>query len=130
MISAIVLMLSVSSFCSRTIAFLPGSSLRNNLNRRVNTRNLSMASAVRVTTYNVLSSDLGGADYFTSCRPEDLKASYRLGVLKQKLDIETDSKAIICLQEVSTVWAGVLHTYFANRGYHMVTGLYGNKFNG
>ena len=32
-----------------------------------------MSTGVRVTTYNVLSSHLGGADYFTSCKPEHLE---------------------------------------------------------
>ena len=41
-----------------------------------------------------------------------------------------NNNTIICLQEVSYATAGALHTFFANRQYHMVTGLYGNKFNG
>jgi len=40
------------------------------------------------------------------------------------------SGAVICLQEVSTLWAGDLHVYFAKHGYYFITGLYGNKFNG
>ena len=87
-------------------------------------------SSVRVATYNVLSSHLGGADYFTSCKPEHLDAGARLETLKKKLDVEIASKAIICLQEISTPWACLLHVYFVSKGYHMVTGLYGNKFNG
>ena len=46
------------------------------------------------------------------------------------VDKEISDGAIISLQEVSHQWAGVLHAYFAARGYYMVTGLYGNKFNG
>ena len=50
-------------------------------------------------------------------------------------DIDTDTtdrrtKTIFCLQEVSYEWAGHLHTFFANHGYHVVTGLYGKPFNG
>jgi hypothetical protein len=41
-----------------------------------------------------------------------------------------NKNTIICLQEVSYDWAGALHTFFANRGYHLVTGLYGKPFNG
>lgn len=37
---------------------------------------------------------------------------------------------ICCLQEVSYDWAGELHTFFANHGYHMVTGLYGKWYSG
>ena len=87
-------------------------------------------SSVRVTTYNVLSSHLGGTDYFTSCKPEHLDASARLETLKKKLDVEIESKAIICLQEISTPWACLLHVYFVSKGYHMVTALYGNQYNG
>jgi hypothetical protein len=38
--------------------------------------------------------------------------------------------SIICLQEISTMWAGHLHTFFANNDYYLVTGLYGNRNNG
>ena len=131
MISALLLMLSFSSVISRSSAFaLTKSTVSSSLVRQIHSSRLSMSSNVRVTTYNVLSSSLGGADYFTSCKPEHLDANYRLKQLKKKLDIEIEAKAIICLQEVSTPWAGALHVYFANRGYHMITGLYGKKFDG
>ena len=94
-------------------------------------RYLQMSTrSIRITTYNVLSSSLAGADYFTNCKKEFLAADYRLKVLKSKLSKEIDAKSIICLQEVSTFWAGALHVYFASKNYHMITGLYGNKFNG
>lgn len=119
------------SFSSRVTAFTPiASTCKNAFRRTFQSSRLTMSTEVKITTYNVLSSHLGGADYFTSCKPADLDANYRLEVLKKKLDLEIESKAIICLQEVSTPWAGYLHAYFANRGYHMITGLYGNKFNG
>lgn len=120
-------------FVSKTLAFSPSKnniqqSISNNIKRTIHNSRLNMS--VKVTTYNVLSSHLGGADYFTSCKPQDLDPKYRLGKLKEKLDKEIKSRSIICLQEISTTWAGDLHTYFANNGYYMVTGLYGNKFNG
>lgn len=87
-------------------------------------------SSIRVTTYNVLSSQLARADYFSFCNPKWLQASYRLTKIKEKMDAEVARKSIICLQEVSTAWAGNLHAYFAARGYHLITGLYGGKFNG
>ena len=92
---------------------------------------MSAASTnVRVTTYNVLSSQLARSDYFTFCNPKWLQASHRLGKIKEKMEVEVAKKSIICLQEVSTYWAGNLHSYFAARGYHFITGLYGSKFNG
>jgi len=74
--------------------------------------------------------ELARPDHFSSYDPDHLLASQRYPAVVQKLDAEVDSKAVICLQEVSTEWAGLLHQYFANRGYHMVTGLYGKKFSG
>ncbi len=89
-----------------------------------------MSTSVKVTSYNVLSSSLCEPNYFQACNPEFLAPTHRLNILKQKLDKETDTKAVVCLQEVSTLWAGELHTYFSKKGYHFVTGLYGNKFDG
>jgi len=37
---------------------------------------------------------------------------------------------IFCLQEVCYPFASALHAFFARKGYHFVTGLYGKKFNG
>ncbi len=87
-------------------------------------------SDVKITSYNVLSSFLSAANYFKNCKPEFLEPNYRLNELFKKLDIETDQDAVICLQEISTPWAGKLHSYFSEKGYYLVTGLYGNKWNG
>lgn len=64
-----------------------------------------------------------------------MEPSYRLPLILKKLDEEiagapAGNPAVICLQEVSNDWAEAFHTWFANRGYHLVTGLYGQKFNG
>lgn len=85
---------------------------------------------IRVASYNVLSSHLASADFYSTLNPEHLKASNRLPVVLQKIEDEVQKKSIICLQEVSYDWAGEFHTYFANKGYHVVSGLYGKKFNG
>eukprot|EP00339_Tiarina_fusa_P026994 CAMPEP_0117001610 /NCGR_PEP_ID=MMETSP0472-20121206/3554_1 /TAXON_ID=693140 ORGANISM="Tiarina fusus, Strain LIS" /NCGR_SAMPLE_ID=MMETSP0472 /ASSEMBLY_ACC=CAM_ASM_000603 /LENGTH=341 /DNA_ID=CAMNT_0004701679 /DNA_START=103 /DNA_END=1129 /DNA_ORIENTATION=+ len=85
---------------------------------------------IRVVSYNVLSSHLADPSHFTTLNPEHLLAANRLPVVLEKLDEEIDKKICDILQEVSNDWAGSLHTYFANRGYHLATGLYGNKFNG
>jgi len=37
---------------------------------------------------------------------------------------------IVCLQEVSYDWAGAFSTFFANKGYHLVTCNYGKKSSG
>ena len=90
---------------------------------------------VRIVSYNILSSELADPEFFTKCKPEHLDASARLPKILDKLQTEIDtspnnSPVVFCLQEVSHDWATGLHIFFAERGYHMVTGLYGKKFNG
>jgi hypothetical protein len=63
-------------------------------------------STVRVVTYNVLCSHLGGPDWFQACKPEDLKPSTRLERVLAKLEVEMAKDSVICLQEVSMTWAG------------------------
>lgn len=90
------------------------------------------AFAVRVVSYNVLSSQLASPSHYTTLDPAHLEASNRLPLVLKKLEAEISEKpkSILCLQEVSQEWAGELHTWFANKGFHMITGLYGRKFNG
>lgn len=87
---------------------------------------------LRVVSYNVLSSHLASPSHFTTLNPEHLNAKNRLSMVLDKLEEQTKAshKSIICLQEVSYDWAGEFHTFFAKKGYHLVTGLYGRKFNG
>ena len=80
---------------------------------------------IRVTTYNVLSSHLAEPTYFTSCDPKNLDALVRLERVQKKLSVEMEKRSIIGLQEVSMTWSGPLHAFFANRGYHVVSHLYG-----
>lgn len=89
-----------------------------------------MSTSIKVSTYNVLSSSLSEASYFTACSPENLDPPTRLEKLRKKLQPEIDSKSIICLQEVSQEWAGNLFGYFLQQNYHFITGLYGSKFDG
>lgn len=92
-----------------------------------NTRQLT---TVKITSYNVLSSNLCEPNYFQSCSPEYLAPQYRFNVLKEKLDSEVSARSVICLQEVSQNWNGSLHSYFSSKGYHLITAPYGNKFDG
>lgn len=85
---------------------------------------------LRVATYNVLSSHLSGTDHYSTLNPDHLNPKNRLPVVLEKIDQEIEQSSIICLQEVSHDWAGSFHTHFAKHGYHLVTGLYGKKFNG
>jgi mRNA deadenylase 3'-5' endonuclease subunit Ccr4 len=90
----------------------------------------SSKMSVKVTSYNVLSSHLSAASYFTACQPEYCDPQYRFQLIQAKLDQEIASNAVICLQEVSTSWACHLHPYFIHHGYHFITGLYGNRYDG
>jgi 2',5'-phosphodiesterase len=98
------------------------------------TSTIVMASSethdARVVTYNVLSSSLCEPTYFTHCAPEDLDPPTRLKKTLVKLEDEMKKGAVIALQEVSQKWAGELHVFFAKRGYHLVSSLYGKPFNG
>jgi 2',5'-phosphodiesterase len=87
-------------------------------------------SDARVVSYNVLSSHLASPSHFTHCLAQHLDSNYRYAKLCEKLDLETAKRSIICLQEVSTDWAGLLHVYFFIKKYHFITALYGNKFGG
>jgi len=96
-------------------------------------RSRPSAFAVRVVSYNVLSSHLAAPSHFSTLDPAHLEASSRLPLVFKKLDEEitsSENSVVVCLQEVSYDWAGAFHTWFANRGYHLITGLYGKKFNG
>jgi 2',5'-phosphodiesterase len=102
-------------------------------------------TSFRVVTYNVLSSHLASPSHYTTAKPEHLLASNRIEKILAKLDREIDPPAttneaaasapaaaavVFCLQEVSYEFAGPIHTFFANRGFHVVSGLYGKPFNG
>jgi 2',5'-phosphodiesterase len=85
---------------------------------------------IRVVSYNILSSHLADPQHFSTLNPDHLAADKRFPVILKKVQEEMDNSSIICLQEVSQDWAGPLHSFCANNGYHLVTGLYGKKFNG
>ena len=74
----------------------------------------------RLATYNVLCSELSEPEYFTKCSPEDLDPETRYRRVLARLGPEMERNAVICLQEVSREWAGRLHSFFAQRGYHFV----------
>jgi len=91
---------------------------------------MSMSNSIHIVSYNVLSSHLGGADYFTSCLPEYLTPRYRLTKLQEQLEMPISKHAIICLQEVSTLWLGHLNSFFLNHDYYLISGMYGHRMNG
>mmetsp|Transcript_14496 Transcript_14496/g.31184 ORF Transcript_14496/g.31184 Transcript_14496/m.31184 type:complete len:467 (+) Transcript_14496:176-1576(+) len=102
-------------------------------------------NSVRVVSYNLLSSKLARPSHFTHSDPDHLEADYRLPLILDKLDEamnrgfdgnddgvakSSPPPTVYALQEVCYPFASALHTFFAQRGYHFVTGLYGRPFNG
>jgi 2',5'-phosphodiesterase len=85
---------------------------------------------VRIATYNSLSSHLSAPDHFKHCHPSDLEPATRFCRMQQKLEAEIRQNAVICLQEISQLWAGLLHAFFQQRHYHFVTALYGGPWSG
>ncbi len=122
------------SFTSSSLTTLSASPSADKMSTRIDSStSLSAPISVRVVSYNLLSSHLAEPDYHTKCQPEDLLASNRLARILNKLEheIETAQEPVVfCLQEVSHDWAKALHVFFAGRNYHLVTALYGRKFNG
>lgn len=121
-------LLSLSSFFGSLEAILPKSFGFTSVAAMAPQQNSPLQ--VRVASYNVLSSHLSGVDHYSTLNPDHLNPKNRLPVVLQKIDEEIERSSIICLQEVSHDWAGSFHSHFANKGYHLVTGLYGKKFNG
>lgn len=79
----------------------------------------------RFVTYNILSSHFSEPEHFVKCDRADLNPETRLKRVMGKLLPEMAQQSIICLQEVSTLWAGEFHRFFVEQGYYLVTGLYG-----
>lgn len=104
----------------------------------VNHNSENIPTRIRVVSYNLLSSHLAQPSHHTKCSPEHLDASNRfpkiLAKLQEQIDNHKNDEGVIpvvfCLQEVSHDWAKQLHIFFAERGYHLITALYGKRFNG
>lgn len=83
-----------------------------------------------VVTYNILSSSLSSPDWFRFCDPHDLEPNVRLARILSKLSLEVERRSIICLQEISRHWSGKLYAFFQQRGYTLITSLYGAAITG
>jgi len=87
-------------------------------------------TSIKIISYNILSSHLSEPDHYPMCSAEACSPQYRFALICRVLNDETSKGTIICLQEVSALWAGWLHTFFSHRNYVFVSDLYGHKFNG
>eukprot|EP00577_Skeletonema_sp_RCC1716_P007995 CAMPEP_0113401728 /NCGR_PEP_ID=MMETSP0013_2-20120614/16859_1 /TAXON_ID=2843 ORGANISM="Skeletonema costatum, Strain 1716" /NCGR_SAMPLE_ID=MMETSP0013_2 /ASSEMBLY_ACC=CAM_ASM_000158 /LENGTH=733 /DNA_ID=CAMNT_0000286979 /DNA_START=115 /DNA_END=2319 /DNA_ORIENTATION=- /assembly_acc=CAM_ASM_000158 len=126
-----------------------------NNNGSDDTNDSQIINNVRIVSYNVLSSKLARPSHFTHSDPDHLTMEYRLPLILQKLEEEMNRSTsssdvagmedevskedeqspsppptIFALQEICYSFTSELHTFFAQRGYQFVTGLYGKSFNG
>ena len=87
---------------------------------------------VNVITYNLLSSNLSDPSFVIGSSPINCDPKNRLLKIFDIFDefILNENTPIICLQELSQEWTGQFHTFFSERGYYLITSLYGNRFNG
>lgn len=85
---------------------------------------------VNVISYNVLSSSLASPGYFVHCEPKNLYSENRFVKLTAKLEEQVRRKAVICLQEVSTAWAGQLHSFFQKEDYYLISSHYTKGWQG
>jgi mRNA deadenylase 3'-5' endonuclease subunit Ccr4 len=85
---------------------------------------------MNLVTYNVLSSSLASPSYFVECDPKHLDSETRYEKLLEQLLAEMKSGSVICLQEVSQLWAGRLHSFFLKHNYYFVSSHYTKGWQG
>ena len=85
---------------------------------------------LNLVTYNVLCSSLCAPTYFKHCPEDHLDPKRRLDRVLAALDEHVSRNAVICLQEVSTLWVGRLHAFFQERDYHLVHSSYARAWQG
>eukprot|EP00035_Acanthoeca_spectabilis_P038357 m.52461 g.52461 ORF g.52461 m.52461 type:complete len:126 (-) comp9103_c0_seq3:848-1225(-) len=76
-----------------------------------------LSKQVTVVSYNVLAPTLCSVDRFVTSNPKNLDPEARFKKVLRKLEPHVEQGAIICLQEVSMTWGGLLHTWFHQRRY-------------
>eukprot|EP00949_MAST-11_sp_MAST-11-sp1_P004037 g4037.t1 len=90
----------------------------------------AIAARVRVISYNLLAPELSTPATFPENDKDEVDGKARFPRILQQLEDEVARGSILCLQEVSQTWVGLLHTFFASKNYHYVHSLYGRTFNG
>jgi mRNA deadenylase 3'-5' endonuclease subunit Ccr4 len=73
--------------------------------------------SIKVLTYNVLSHKLANTFNFPYTREEYLNDTNRLSLILDQLCEYIDNEYIICLQEVSLTWSGILDIFFEKSKY-------------
>lgn len=85
---------------------------------------------IRITQYNILSTDLGTKFYFVNTPTKFLKPDFRWLLLKEKLLPEIEKFSIICLQEVCLYWLEKLIPFLQEVNYVCHYNNYGWKDDG
>jgi len=89
-----------------------------------------MSQKINILTYNLLSSNLSDPSFIIGSSPDDCNPERRFSkILNHFEELITEQSPIFCLQEISQTWVGYLHSFFSERGYYLISSLYGNKFN-
>lgn len=81
--------------------------------------------SINIVQYNILSSKLCDPDYYRWCNVTDLEPKNRIKKICEYLKEEISKNSIICLQEISREWQGILFDFFSNNKYYFVSSLYG-----
>lgn len=76
--------------------------------------------AVKVYSYNVLSTELATRQKYATCSTDDLNPETRMSRLIGKLDRKIRPSSIFCLQEVSSTFAKELKTFFDENGFQLL----------
>jgi len=87
---------------------------------------------IRIISYNILSPELCYPEEYNDYDPEHLSNTNRKNKLVVLIDGWTseENPPIICLQEVSFSWKGILEKLFINKNYNFFSTNYGYKKNG
>ena len=87
---------------------------------------------IPIISYNILSPELCQPNEFNNYDPEYLSNTNRKNKLVVLIDswLNQENKPIICLQEVSFSWKGILEKIFINNNYLFFTINYGYRKNG
>ena len=85
---------------------------------------------VRVVSYNVLSEKLCHRSEYFQCASVHLDARRRHEKIEKKLSAEMKRQSVICLQEVTVLFANRLSVFFERAGYHLVHDPYGGRRSG
>eukprot|EP00501_MAST-03F_sp_TOSAG23-6_P001785 GSMAST32.ASY1.ANO1.1863.1 assembled CDS len=89
-------------------------------------KNISQTTSgnVNVVSWNLLSANFSNPSYFIESDPKHLLPSNRIRDIQAHLLPHLMRGSIICLQEVSQDWQGILNCFFEKYGYNFISSCY------